>query len=216
MTFDIYQLDESEWDEEEEAFDEYRNALLERFFKSPEGQAHLAEFPGAGFWSDQLIYYGHSYLGTPLPQMTQRDVEEIVTELFPRKITLLSPQDADGAIEELVALWQYLKREYGLERAEAILEFLQRVAPDFVGLMNDPARFGMAKSFLMMGQAAGFDMTEEKDIDTFIHLYNASLMMQEGPSSLPDAPSDARRGTDKVRRKRKRKAARTARKKRKR
>lgn len=29
--------------------------------------------------------------------------------------------------------------------------------------MNDPSRFGMAKSFFMMGRQAGYDMTDQEE-----------------------------------------------------
>ena len=112
MTFDIYQLDGLDWDDYEEAFEKYRDSLLEHFLESPEGRSHLEEFPEAGFWAGQLVYNGYGYLGVTLPQMTKNHVEEIVTELFPRKVSLLSPDDADDAIPELTAFWRYLERVY--------------------------------------------------------------------------------------------------------
>jgi len=212
MTFDIHQLDGLELDDFEQVLEEYQDDLLELFFKSPEGQAHLEKHPEAGFWSGQLMYYGYSYLGVTLPQMTKVNVEEVVTELFPRKISLLSPEDANDAIPELMAFWQYLKREYNLRQANAVLRFLQEVSPDFGSMMNDPSKFGMAKSFMMIGQTAGFDMTDEEDIEAFMHYYNANLAAQ-GNISIPLETSGASTGREtKRKRKRKRKTVKAARK----
>ena len=58
-----------------------------------------------------------------LPKMKAPDVEEIVTELFPRKISLSSPDEADEAIPELIAFWEYLQREYQLSQAKSILKY---------------------------------------------------------------------------------------------
>ena len=44
-----------------------------------------------GFWAAQLIYYGYQYEGTAVPRMAVGEVETVVTELFPRKISLISP-----------------------------------------------------------------------------------------------------------------------------
>ena len=41
--------------------------------------------------------------------------------------------------------------------------------------MNDPHNFGIAKSFLMSGMAAGFDLTNNADIDKFQQQYNRDL-----------------------------------------
>jgi hypothetical protein len=77
--------------------------------------------------------------------------------------------------------------------------------------MDDPSKFGMAKSFVMMGRQAGFDMTKEDDIDAFMHRYNASILAQS-----PELISGPRRtgpsGKARAKRKTKRKAARAARK----
>lgn len=182
MTFDIRQLDklDSDSEESEQALEAYQETLLELFAKSPEGEAHRQLDPEMGFWADQLMYYGYSYIGVTLPKMKAPDVEEIVTELFPRKISLSSPDDADEAIPELIAFWEYLQREYQLSQAKSILKYLRTITTnDFKAMMMDSSKFGMAKSFFMMGQSAGFDMTDENDTQEFIARYNAGIMAQE-------------------------------------
>jgi hypothetical protein len=180
MDFDIHQLDDVESEEFDDAFEAYRAALLDQFLSSPEGAALLEKIPDAGFWSGALIEYGYNYLGVSLPRMSKADVEELVTEIFPRKISILSPEDADDAIPELIALWGFLKRAYGLRQAGAIQRLLEQVQPDFTRLMTDPSKFGMAKSFMMMGQAAGFDMATQDSMDAFMHAYNAGLAARMG------------------------------------
>ena len=155
MDFDIHQLDHMASDSEgaEAAFEAFQQALLERFAQSPEGQERFKADPEMGFWAAQLAYYGYQYEGTAVPRMTVGNVQEVVTDLFPRKISLHSPEQADDAIPELVAFWKYLKREFHLPQSDAVLEFLREVEPDFPGMMNDPSNFGMAKSFFSDGPA---------------------------------------------------------------
>jgi hypothetical protein len=190
MTFDIRQLDKLDPDEEEteEALGEYEDELIELFLNSPEGQEWLKVDPEPGFWIHCLIDYGYHYLGATLPKMTQHQAEEVVTELFPRKVSTFSPDDADQAIPELIAFWEYLKREYNLRNADPILKFLRQVQPKFKAMMNNPANFGMAKSFFMQGQAAGFDMTTNEGNQAFMTAYNAALLSGKAeplPPSLP-------------------------------
>jgi hypothetical protein len=53
--------------------------------------------------------------------------------------------------------------------------------------LSDPASFGMAKSFFMMGHKAGFDMTTQEGLDAFQAVYNSSLL--NGPvGGLPLGP----------------------------
>ena len=134
--------------------------------------------------------YGYQYEGQSMAEMTVGDVETIVTELFPRKISLLSPQQADDVIPELLAFWKYLDREFHLPQANAVLEFLRDVEPDFPGIMNDPANFGMAKSFFTAGRDAGFDMTTKEGANAFMLVYNTALLAQQ-QSRRPSMPTSS-------------------------
>jgi hypothetical protein len=205
MAFDIHELDRLDLEDAraEQKLTDYEGALLKEFEKSPEGHAHFDAYPDGGHWITQFVQMGHHYLAKVLPRMTVVDVEEIVTELFPRKISLFSPDDADDTMPELIALWEYLKREHGLPQADSVLKFLHEVEPRFKGMMNDPSNFGMAKSFFMAGQAAGFDMTREEDLDAFMLAYNASMMAsQTGLPSRPPVASGSQRPDAKAKQKR--------------
>jgi hypothetical protein len=221
MDFDIYKLDNIDPNSEEanKVAEKYQNALVEKFADSPEGEERLKADPEMGFWTGQLIYFGYSYNGATVPAMTVGDVEEIVTELLPRKISMSSPDDADKVVPELVAFWEYLKREYNLSNAKSVLRFLREIEPGFKKMMNDSSKFGMAKSLMMMGQSAGFDMTKKEDSDAFISMYNANLPaereeQQNPPMSSPDyfTPNNSKSQNKKAKKK-KRKIASVSRKK---
>jgi len=186
MNFNINQLDEIEYDgsnESEEALESYQDSVLEKFALSPEGQEHIKADPEMGFWIAQLIYYGFGYIGVTLPQMDEQDINEIITDLFPRKISLSSPEDAKDAIPELLAFWQFLKSKYKLSNADIIINLLVKIEPQFNDIMNDSSKFGMAKSFMSIGQKAGFDMTDQNQMNKFVQTYNESIM--EDSSEIP-------------------------------
>ena len=178
MNFNINQLDKIEYDgshESEEALENYQDSILEEFALSPEGKERLETDPEMGFWIAQHIYYGYGYIGVTLPQMDERDIHEIITDLFPKKISLSSPEDADEAIPELLAFWQFLRRKYKLSNADMILGFLAETESVFNAIMNDTSKFGMAKSFMTMGGKAGFDMTDQNQMNKFIQNYNENI-----------------------------------------
>ena len=155
---------------------------------------------------------------SPCPRRPTPIADEIITELFPRKITILSPDDANDTIPELIAFWQFLKREYGLRNADAVLRRLRKIAPDFKDVMNDPSRFGMAKSFFKMGQASGFDMTSKEEMGEFVQLYNAGIaesLPDEGgvPGLFPGMPTTSEPPKARAKKKKSRKAAKASRKK---
>ncbi len=182
MPIDIHQLDHL--DQESSSFErkseKFIETLLEQFFEAPEGQLHLEAHPDAGFWVEQFLAYGLSHIGAVVSRMSVHDARELVFEIFPRKISLQAPEEADAAIPELLAFWRYLQREYKLANAEPILKWLRDNAPQFRQTMFDPRRFGLAKSFVMLGQAEGYDMTNKRDIDAFMLDYNARILAQQG------------------------------------
>ncbi|UBF27410.1 hypothetical protein K9N68_05520 [Kovacikia minuta CCNUW1] len=190
--FDISQLDNLDYDDAEPILTSYQDSVIEQFADSPEGQAYLESYPDMGGWIANLIEYGYSYEGLTLPKMTSAGIKLVLENIFPRKITLLEPTDADDAIPELIAFWQFLKREYQFKQADAIIKYLNQLAPKFGEIMNDPANFGMAKSFMMMGHQAGFDMASQEGVNAFMHEYNTNLLPklkeQSGDSFSPMSP----------------------------
>ena len=185
MIFNIYQLDEIEADGSEESereFNKYQNYIIEEFINSEEGRECVKDDPDLGFWATQLVYYGYSHIGVTLPQMEVADVNEILTDIFPRKISLHSPNDADDAIPELIAFWKFIGQTYNLKNAKLIIGFLDKLKADFHTVMNDSSRFGMAKSFVTMAQSAGFDVNNQEDMDEFINVYNQDILIKKNDS----------------------------------
>jgi hypothetical protein len=171
-----------------------------------------------------LINYGYTYEAVTLPEMTVSEVETLLTSIFPRKITIQSPDDADDAIPELIAFWRYLKREYQLAQADDILAYLQQTGPEFREEMNNPANFGMAKSFISAGRSAGFDMSTQEGVQAFQQYYNANLArpdpslaspvdgwddLLDAPAPMPGSPAFS---GDKAKKRKKRKIAKASRK----
>jgi hypothetical protein len=181
MDFDIHRLDAVDPTSNQAwgALGRYQEALLQRFYDSPEAEELVRTGFGIGYWAAQMIHFGFSYLGATIPCLTEADAKEILAELFPRKISLSAPDEADAVIPELLAFWRYLEREYRLPNAPAIMSVLRELQPQFRGLMNDPSKFGLAKSFCMAGKAAGFDMHNEEQLKKFALLYNAGLAAED-------------------------------------
>ena len=174
MKFDIRRLENLESDYDEKALEEYQDQLVALFRESPEGLALRETYANAGHWAGMLTHFAYSYLGISPSEMTVFETKEVVENLFPRKVTI-SPETADEIIPDLVAFWNYLKREYQLEQADDILVFLRKIEPGFPEIMNDPSRFGMAKSMMTTGVELGFDMTTQEGINAFMLHYNEHI-----------------------------------------
>lgn len=176
MEFSINKLDGLDYEELEPLLSSYIKIIRNQFHDSPEGKSYVEAFPnhGAG-WIEPLIELGVSYGEGTLPEMTHHNVKTLIEELFPRKISLMNREETKGAIEELIAFWSFLKREYSLENADLIIGYLKRVEPRFADIMFDSSKFGMAKSLLMGGLDMGFDMTSEAGIGAFMNHYNSNV-----------------------------------------
>ena len=209
--FDINQAIEGEYGEaDEELFGEYLDGLIEEFARSPEAQPLLTADEGLG-WAEMALEYAFNHIGCTPPKMTLRDFNEVLFSIMPRKVSVEADR-AGAIIAELRAFWSFVVRQYGLENAKAILASLDDRAADRLHReLANPANFGMAKSFVMMGSKAGFDMTTQEGMAAFQAAYNASLhggLPGGHPvSQQPDLtrPVHEQRDSDAIKKKRKEK-----------
>jgi hypothetical protein len=175
MSFDI---NEAVFDEQgtylQEKASRYEEALMEQFAASPEGQAIKERGTELG-WAGAMIHYAIASPGVTPPMMTPSDLEEVVFGLFPRKV-ITEKGDAAEIIQELRAFWQFLQRVYQLPQARLMLARLTpQAARRLERELQEPANFGMAKSFVLMGQEAGFDMESPQGMRAWVEAYNATV-----------------------------------------
>jgi hypothetical protein len=175
MSFDIH---EAVFDEQgtylEEKAVRYEHTLMEQFTASPEGQAITQTGTELG-WAGVMIHYAITSPGATPPTMTTSDLEEVVFSLFPRKVIT---ERGDGAeiIGELRAFWHFLERVYQLPQAKQMLACLTpQAARRLERELQEPANFGMAKSFVLMGKEAGFDMESPEGMQAWVKAYNATV-----------------------------------------
>jgi hypothetical protein len=196
---------------DDDRVDAYRRSFLGRFEASPEAKAEPA-----AHWGALLVDYAASYFGEPLSSLSSLQFREIVFEIIPRKVSV-APEAAPEIVAGLRALLAFVRREYPASQAEACLRSLEGNASQRLArLLADPANFGPAKSFVMGGRAAGFDMSSQSGMDAWaLHMRRNDLRL---PVGFP--PPQATRSRNAVKpppsqpaKKAKRKAAQKARKK---
>jgi len=172
LTFNIHQqvFDRDGMPLEKKA-NQYTEQLVQLFEQSPEGQALSSEGIEPG-WAGMLLDFGTDYL-------------------IPRKVSA-SANEAPEIIRELQAFWTFLQRVFHLENAAACLGVLnEKAARELKKKMSDPATFGIAKSFVMMGMERGFDLSSEEGINEWMATYNAELTAGAGlPIPLPGERSE--------------------------
>ncbi|OWK34552.1 hypothetical protein [Fimbriiglobus ruber] len=183
--FDIHQSIYDQHHERDEAgVDKYINGLMDEFARSPEAQPVRAKHGDLG-WAASMMGYAIDYIGCTPADMTTRDFDEVLFELIPRKVSV-EPEAAEAIVDECRAFWTFVARQYGLENAKQILATIDDDTVDELqDELDNPANFGMAKSFFMLGSKAGFDMTSQEGLDEFTAVYNASLQGGSPLGSLP-------------------------------
>lgn len=183
--FDIYQdiYDPEGEDIDAEAFEKYIDGLMMEFAASPEAQPIIEQYGNRGY-AVLMMEYAVDYLGVTLPTMTARDFREVVFSIIPRKVSM-EASDAGAMVAELRAFWQFLQRAYALKNAASILALLKEdAAARLEKELANPANYGMAKSFVMMGQKLGFDMTTQEGMNDFLNYYNNQLAAGMMPQPL--------------------------------
>lgn len=194
MAFDIYeQIFDRDGLPLEKKAEVYLDQLMELFVQSPEGQKLWSEGMEPG-WASMMLDFGMNYLSVIPPHMSSDDLREIVFDLVPRKVST-SADEAEEIIRELRAFWSFLQREFHLENAPACLKVLdEKAARELKKKLSNPANFGIAKSFVMMGMERGFDLSSEEGINQWMATYNAELAAGAGlPIPLPSERSEQAR-----------------------
>jgi hypothetical protein len=195
MPFDINQpvFDSKGMYLEEQAV-RYEQDLMDQFAASPEGQAITESGTELG-WARALIHYAITYAGVTPPAMTASDLEEVMYSLFPRKV-ITEPGDGTEIIQELRAFWHFLERVYHLPQAKQMLARLTpQAARRLKRELQEPANFGMAKSFVLLGQEAGFDMESPEGMRAWVEAYNATVAPTLAAAESP--PNKRARGATK-------------------
>ena len=193
MSFD---LNKAVFDEQgsylEEQASRYEEALMEQFAASPEGQAITQAGTELG-WARAMIHYAITYPGVTPPTMTVSDLEEVLYDLFPRKV-ITEPGDGAEIIQELRAFWHFLERVYQLPQAKQLLAHLtQQAARRLERALQEPANFGMAKSFVLMGKEAGFDMESPEGMRAWVEAYNATVAPRMAAASQHTGPATSKK-----------------------
>ena len=185
----MFKIDQDLFDEESGELDrdktaDYVDELLSQFDASPEGE-RLREAGASIHWTKWVIDYALDHLGVPVAELSVPDFDEILFDLFPRKMST-EAESAAEIVDELKGFWQFVHRQFGLPNASRIEATLDAAATNRLRKkLADPANYGMAKSFVMLGKQAGFDMTTQEGMEQFQLIYNAQLLNKRFPRPFP-------------------------------
>lgn len=160
---DLFELTRDGQPPDPRAVAELEDELVERFEGSPEAEP-LTELGNL----EVLMDFASEYFGATVATLKPAELREIVFGIFPRKLSI-QPSAARGIIDELRAFYAFLKREFGFQPADKCLRVLEGDAvTELEAALSNSGNFGMAKSLLMAGAEAGFDMRTKQGIDAWM------------------------------------------------
>lgn len=173
--------DEYEDDDEDELYDfdgndetddsDLSNSRCDDFYQSPESESVDSDVS----YLPLLWDYADDYFEVEPKELSVEELSEILFRLIPRKVTM-EPEEAEDLINEFRAYFLFLERSHGVRRAGKLAALCDSNAAEKLRKkLGESSNFGLAKSFIMAGQQAGFDMTSQAESALFAQLFNSRL-----------------------------------------
>jgi hypothetical protein len=124
-----------------------------------------------------LLELLRDHLGVDVADLDKGDLEELLLEVYPRKVSVLEADDADDVIPTVRDLLAFCRDMGRLSKAKATrLEAeLEGIEPRFSDAVMDPSRWGPARSVMQAMAADGVDFSDHAAVDQWISGYNAGL-----------------------------------------
>ena len=125
-----------------------------------------------------LLDLMRDYLGIDRPAgLGEGDLEELLLEIYPRKITVLDRADTEDTIPAVRDFLAYLaeRGEMPAGTARALERELDRIAPRFTDAVMDPSNWGMARSFVQAMAAEGVDFDDQTAVNAWMADYNSRV-----------------------------------------
>jgi hypothetical protein len=104
------------------------------------------------------------------------DLEELLLDVYPRKVTVFDAEDTQDTIPALRDLLAFLADTGRLTgpAARRLGGELDQVGPRFADAVMDPSRWGMARSLTQAMVTDGVDISDSAAVQDWIAAYNAS------------------------------------------
>jgi len=159
--------------------------LTVRFMESEAaGKLNPELFEDAGFIVNYVLEYAWVYAGSSPEELDEYTLEEVLLEVFPRKIT--AERDLFEKVAPVMEVFlRWLESEGILGDTSSLVETVCGWAGTIVANSMNPQYWGMAKSFTMQARADGVDTQDEQAMQRYIAEYNLRLM-EENLSAQPD------------------------------
>ena len=119
------------------------------------------------------------YLGIDTPsRLTAGLLNELLLDVYPRKVTVLDRKDIASTIPALLDLTSYLADTGAVTAAaaRAMDRELDEIEPDFADAVMDPAKWGPATAMMHAMHRDGVNIGDQASVDTWIARQNAGVL----------------------------------------
>jgi len=143
--------------------------LCQEFASSPEGRA-VSKLEGHRL----LMTFAAEHVGSSIGALEPWAVREVLFDIIPRKVSV-DASAAPALVADCRAFYRFLSQAYELEQAEECLQVLgPRAEKQLEKALANPSKYGPAKTLLMAGKDAGFDVQSKEGIEAWIRTVNTS------------------------------------------
>jgi len=129
--------------------------------------------------------YSFRHVGMAPDQWDRRGVTECCLEVLPRKVTA-KRAFFQAVAPVLSAFFNYLAEKELLSNARALAKTVAELDEEIIEASQDRRGWGMAKSFAMMAEDAGVDLSDEEALHQFMESYNEQILARQ--QQVPRAP----------------------------
>lgn len=119
-----------------------------------------------------------SYFNRLPGKWTQKDTVEVVGYYFPRKISL----DSDFfscVVPVLKKFFQYLSEGNLIKNGDTLIRGLDKSEEELMSNVENSDSWGIAKQFAMAAEKAGFNLSNQDELDAFAALWNMQKLAQQ-------------------------------------
>ncbi len=159
--------------------------LAGRFMESEAaGKLEPELFEDAGFIIYNLLVYAWTYTNGSPEKLDEYALEQVLLEVFPRKIT--AERDLFEKVAPVTEVFlRWLESESILADTFSLVETVRGWADTIVANCMNPQYWGMGKSFAMQARADGVDTQDEQAMQRYMVEYNLRRMGRK-LSAQPD------------------------------
>ncbi len=151
--------------------------LVGRFMESESaGKLDPELFEDAGFITYHVLEYAWVYVGSSPEELDEFTLEEVLLEIFPRKLT--AERDMFEKVAPITACFlKWLESEGILADTSSLIETVHGWMDTIIANGMNPQYWGMAKSFMMQALADGVDTQDEQAMQWYLAEYNLRLLV---------------------------------------